>query len=169
MSEESEYALAIVCRNSNDSLSSHSVAGIARFATAATHQSAAIEVDEHRQMLVHLLCRSPDVQVQTVLAHFFCPEIHITEKVLLHRVGAKLLCLANTMPFPCRLRSFPAKFSHRRCGKRNTPECLYPRFVNAFECPFSHLHLHCLLCKQYCCEQCKHRCHNSSFHCMMFF
>ena len=158
MSKESENALAIVGCNGDNALASHSVVCIARLTSAAAHQSAAVEVDEHRKVFVHLLGRSPDVKIQTIFAHFLRAEVHVAEDILLHRVGTKLLGLAHALPFLYGLRCFPSQIAHGRCCKGDALECLYARLVDTFECALSNVYSCRLLCKQYSSEQCKHKC-----------
>ena len=158
MGEKAEDALAIVGCNGDDALASHSVAGIARFAAAASYQSAAVEVDKNRQMLVHVLCRCPDIEIQAVFAHLLRAEVHVAEYALLHRVGSELLCLSHALPLCYGLRSLPTEVAHGWSSKRNALECLYARLVDAFECAFRNVYSCGLLCEQCSCEQCKHEC-----------
>ena len=108
MSEVAEDALTIVGCYGDNALTSHGVTGIARFAATASHQSATIKIDKNRQVLVHCLCRSPDVKIQTVFAHLLRTEVHVAEDILLHRVGTELFGLAHALPFLHWLRRLPA-------------------------------------------------------------
>ena len=158
MSEESENAFAIVGCNGDDALTSHCVASVAWLAATASHKSAAVEVDKYRQLFVHLLGRSPDVKIQTIFAHLLCAEVHVAEDIFLHRVGTEFLSLAYALPFLYWLWSLPTKIAYWRCGKGNALECLYTRLVYALKCAFGNVYSCGLLCKQYSCEQCKHKC-----------
>ena len=127
MCEEAKDALAVVGCHGDNALACHSVARIARLAATASHQSATVEVDKHRQVLVHLLCRSPDVEIQAVFAHLLRAEVHVAEDILLHRIGSEFLCLPHALPFLYRLRGFPSKVADWRSGKWNSLECLDAR------------------------------------------
>ena len=63
MGEESEDTLTIVGCDGDDALARHCIACISRFASAASHQSSAVEINQNRQMLLHGLCRSPYIKV----------------------------------------------------------------------------------------------------------
>ena len=122
MSEEAEDAFTIVGCDGDDSLARHCIARISRFASATGHQSSTVEINQNRQMLLHGLCRSPDIQIETILAVGLRAEVHIAEDGFLHRVRSELLCLANALPFLYRLRSLPAEISYRRGSERNALE-----------------------------------------------
>ena len=63
MREETEDTLAIVGGDRDDALSRHRVASISSLASASSHQSSAIEIDQYGQMLFHRLGRSPYIKV----------------------------------------------------------------------------------------------------------
>ena len=153
MCKESEDALAVVGCYGDDALAGHSVAGIARLAAAAAHQSAAVEVDKHWQVLAHCLGWCPYVEVQAVFAHLLRAEVHVAEDVFLHRVGSVFFGLAHALPLAGGLWRLPAQVANGWSGKGYALECLNARLVGTLKCALGNVHSCGLLCHHHSCEQ----------------
>ena len=98
MGEEAEYALAVVGRHADDAFFGNGGAVVAGLAARTSHQSAAVEIDQHGQGVGRSLCRRPDVQVETVLAAARASELHVAEDVGLHGFVAEHLGLTHALP-----------------------------------------------------------------------
>ena len=148
MGEESEHALTIVGRHADDTFLRNRAAVVARFATRPRHQSAAVEIDEHRQAVARCLRCRPDVQVQTVLAAARAAEVHIAEDVGLHRVVAERLRLAHALPSLNGLWSLPPQLANGSLCERYAEEFLHAVFLDALHDAILRLHLerHLFLC-----------------------
>ncbi len=147
MCEEAEHALAVARRHRHYSVACHRLTGIACLRATAGIQSAAVEVDQHGQLLVHALRRCPDVQIQAVLTLLLAAQAHVAERVALHGVVAELLGGAHAAPVLHRLRSLPPQVTHRRLCERHAAKHFQPRLHGTLKDAVCRLHLRSLLRK----------------------
>src|SRR5262245_34837466 len=130
-----EHAQAIIYGDRHNSLLSHALAVVAPLRTVARHETAAEEIDQHRQLLIARFGWSPDVQVETIFAHSVRAEVHVAEDGPLHTARPELIGLAHALPVFDRLGRLPAIISDGRLAERNALEAAHagPLIRNAFE------------------------------------
>ena len=133
MSQEAKHALTVVGSHADHAILGQCSAVISRLTATASHESTAIEIYQYRQTFLNILGWSPHVQVETVLTARRSAEIHVAKEIWLHRVIAKVLCLAHALPCLQWLRSLPAQLSYRRSSKRNAKELLHAVSIKAFD------------------------------------
>ena len=123
MHEEAEDVRAVVQRHRDDALAGHALAVIPRLGAVAVLESAAEDVDEHRQLLAARLRGRPDVQVEAVLAHAVAaePVVRVRGEPL-HAGGAERVGVAHARPVLHRLRFAPAQVAHGRLREGNPLE-----------------------------------------------
>ncbi len=122
MGKEPEDAEAIVHGQGHEALAGHASALIARLRAVASHEAAAVEIDEHRKTPVAHLGWRPDIQVEAVLAHPVRPKVHVAEDGALHGARAELDGLTHALPVLDGLRRLPPQVSDGRFSEGNSPE-----------------------------------------------
>ena len=157
MREEAEDALAVVCRDGDDAFARHRPACVARFAAAAGHQTASVEINQDGELLGHGFGGRPDVQVEAIFAHFLRAEVHVAEHSLLHGIGTVFVRQPDAIPFLDRLRSLPPEVSDGRGGEGDAFKNLDAGTVETFEDAVGRFHLGILGLEQAECntEECK--------------
>ena len=115
MCEETKHTLTIVGRDGYDAMMSQRIACIAWLRTRATHQATTIEINEYWSLLC--LYRSPDIEVEAILALGLAEEVHIAKEIWLHRIVTELSALADAFPSHGWLRFLPTQFTDWWCSK----------------------------------------------------
>ena len=133
MSEESKNTFTVISCNSDNTFPSKRQSCISRFTTATCHQSASIEINKYRQLLIHRFRRCPHIEIKTIFAHLLRAEIHIPKNILLHRIRSELVSLTHSVPLLNRLRSFPSEVTHRRGCEWNSLKNFYAGFIHSLE------------------------------------
>ena len=116
----------------------------------AHHVCAAVNPEEHRELLLRAFRRSPDVEIQAVLVGLL-KGLSAVEKVKVVRLSLgtsapETIRLIYTFPILHRLRSFPTVFTHRRSGKGHAFEYAYSGIIAGYAL---YPAVFCV-CKMYC-------------------
>src|SRR4051812_19041319 len=114
MSQESEYAEAIVDRDDDDAFFGQSFAVVEEHFAGAAGVSTARNINKNRQAIGEMLRGRPDVEKQAVFADVIAEHVLFgpgTEGALvrLHWAGAKRIGMADTLPGVRRLRRLPTE------------------------------------------------------------
>ena len=108
--------------------------------------AAAMDVNCYGKFLICILCGSPDIHIETILASLIVTYIKFSRydtaafgnKGLLHGKRSELVAGTNAFPGLYGLGILPAKITNGRCRKGNTTEnrehliCSRKSFQNAF-------------------------------------
>ncbi len=129
--EESENVQAVVYRNINNIFRCKRFTVKFSLMSESGHKSAAVNPNGNGQLFIGCFCRSPDIQIQTILTaleRLVLPLVVIKRPFCvreLPRRGHKLIGFSDSIPRLNGLRSFPTKLSDRRGGKRYSLENCY--------------------------------------------
>ena len=162
--EEAENAEPIIHRHDDDPASCKRGAVVALLRSVAGHEPAAIDIHQDRQFAAPRAVepgRSPDIQIETVLARRGRAEHHVGEERLLHAARPELGGVADARPAGDRLRLAPPQIACRWRCKRNAPEDpqrRWPGLCHALElAALDRDHRIARgLCRRGQCRQCKH-------------
>src|SRR5690606_18165041 len=122
MREQTEDAEPIVQGHRDDALLRHAGAVITGLGTVARDETAAVDIDENRELFGSALRRCPYVQVEAVFADAVRAKDHVVEDAPLHALRAELGRLALALPILHRLRLAPAQIPDRRLREWNAFE-----------------------------------------------
>src|SRR5215831_14569350 len=120
MREETEDAKPVADRDGDDAARRHALAVIPELRAVSRHEATTIEVHEHGQSGVRACAgRSPDVEIEAILAYAGVAEHHVGVDARLHALVRKTIGRAYTLPSRRWLRRLPTQLAHRRRGERN--------------------------------------------------
>src|ERR1041384_6875632 len=122
MGHESEHAEPVVDRNDDDSLRGHTLAVVAWLGAVAGNESAAVEINKHRESVAIRFGGSPDIQIKAILAHAVRSKSHVVKDRRLHAAWAEVDRLFDTFPVLHRLRLAPAQVTYWWLSERNAAE-----------------------------------------------
>src|ERR1017187_4945659 len=115
MRQKSERPQTVGNADQHNSLPRQLFAAVSRNRGGSDVEAAAEDPYQHRNASGRRLRRSPDIQIETILAHRRRLDA-------LHTLRREFVRGAKTLPLRDGLRRTPAQFSHRRSRKRNASE-----------------------------------------------
>ena len=122
--EETQLPDAVGDADQHHALPGQLLPAVVRFGSGAGAESAAVDPNQHGDVVARGFRRRPDVQVQAVLA-----RVHArAASAALHAPGAELGGLPHALPFRGGLRRAPAEVADRRRGERDAPVDRQPVF-----------------------------------------
>src|ERR1051326_4828222 len=130
MREQAKHAQSVIYSHRDDTSSSDAFAIIPWLRTIASHKTSAIEVNQHRELLVCFLSRGPHIQIKTIFAHSVRPKIHVTKNGKLHGTRTEFIRLTHAGPIWNGLRFSPAQISNGRSSEGDAFECSDAGFIH---------------------------------------